>query len=105
RRAPSSSTHTCRLLVFKEHSHEAPCLRCVAASAAEKGDYEEPFSVRQQVFTTATPADSAGKPRYCRLPRLPRFPRAAVSAARKSGILGACNRSCKRFFDIAISDV
>jgi len=49
-RAPPSSTHTYRLLVFKEHSQEAPCFHRVAASAAEKRDYEEPFSFRQQVF-------------------------------------------------------
>ena len=47
---PTSSTHTYRLLVFKEHPQEAPCLHRVAASAAEKGNYEEPFSFRQQVF-------------------------------------------------------
>jgi len=50
---PPSSTHTYRLLVFKEHSQEAPCFHRVAASAAEKRDYEEPFSFRQQVFSTS----------------------------------------------------
>ncbi|WP_208459134.1 hypothetical protein, partial [Paraburkholderia phymatum] len=48
-RSPSS-THTYRLLVFKEHSQEAPCFHRVAASTAEKRDYEEPFSFRQPVF-------------------------------------------------------
>ncbi|WP_205812314.1 hypothetical protein, partial [Burkholderia sp. Ac-20365] len=41
---------TYRLLIFKEHSREAPCFHHVAASAAEKRDYEEPFSFRQPVF-------------------------------------------------------
>ncbi|WP_208525983.1 hypothetical protein, partial [Paraburkholderia hospita] len=49
-RAPPSSTHTYRLLIVKEHSREAPCFHHVAASAAEKRDYEEPFSLRQPVF-------------------------------------------------------
>ncbi|WP_217998147.1 hypothetical protein, partial [Paraburkholderia terrae] len=49
-RAPPSSTHTYRLLIVKEHSREAPCFHHVAASAAEKRDYEEPFSFRQPVF-------------------------------------------------------
>ena len=51
------SAHTYRLLVFKEHSlHTAqsqpsePCRFRVAASAAQKRDYEESFSPCQQVF-------------------------------------------------------
>ncbi|WP_205809686.1 hypothetical protein, partial [Burkholderia sp. Ac-20365] len=52
-RASPSSTHTYRLLIFKEHSREAPCFHHVAASAAEKRDYEEPFSFRQPVFLTS----------------------------------------------------
>ncbi|MEM5434682.1 hypothetical protein, partial [Paraburkholderia diazotrophica] len=35
-RAPSSSTHICRLLVFKEHPHEAPCLRCVCCISSRE---------------------------------------------------------------------
>ncbi|MBP0592947.1 hypothetical protein J8I87_25090, partial [Paraburkholderia sp. LEh10] len=48
-RSPSS-THTYRLLIFKEHSQEAPCFHRVAASAAEKRNYEEPFCCCQLVF-------------------------------------------------------
>ncbi|MEX3935477.1 hypothetical protein AB4Y32_27385, partial [Paraburkholderia phymatum] len=72
--------HTCRLLVFKEHSHEAPCLRCVAASAAEKGDYEEPSGIRQQVFASSLETPPTTPPRrFCRGPR-----RVAPQTARPS---------------------
>ncbi|WP_222946572.1 hypothetical protein, partial [Caballeronia sp. EK] len=48
-----SSAHTYRLLVFKEHIARPLPLQlpsCVAASAAEKRDYEESFSPCQQYF-------------------------------------------------------
>ncbi|WP_336599435.1 hypothetical protein, partial [Paraburkholderia bengalensis] len=63
-RAPPSSTHTYRLLIVKEHSQEAPCFHRVAASAAEKRDYEEPFCCRQPVFLTSlqNPVDSSTAP-------------------------------------------
>ncbi|WP_235028176.1 hypothetical protein, partial [Caballeronia choica] len=58
--ASPSSAHTYRLLVFKEHSQNPPepvsrrstgaLPFCVAASAAEKRDYEQRFAIRQQVF-------------------------------------------------------
>ncbi|WP_218642016.1 hypothetical protein, partial [Burkholderia sp. SRS-W-2-2016] len=50
----ASSAHTYRLLIFKDRFayFAAPwrCFVCVAASAAEKRDYEELSSNRQQVF-------------------------------------------------------
>ncbi|HWT38938.1 MAG TPA: hypothetical protein VN289_21810, partial [Paraburkholderia sp.] len=82
-RAPPSSTHTYRLLVFKEHSQEAPCFHRVAASAAEKGDYEEPFSFRQQVFLTSQPADSTGKPVNAGSPAFPASPAPRVRSAKE----------------------
>ncbi|MEM5372123.1 hypothetical protein V4C53_39725, partial [Paraburkholderia azotifigens] len=97
--------HTYRLLVFKEHSQEAPCFHRVAASAAEKRDYEEPFSFRQPVFLTSQPADSTGKPVNAGSPALLRFSRAALSAARKTGILDTCISTCKRFLNNSINDV
>ncbi|WP_250532522.1 hypothetical protein, partial [Caballeronia sp. AZ10_KS36] len=57
-----SSAHTYRLLVFKEQSAKtfyftvpstwlSTASSCVAASAAEKRDYEESFSPCQQLFS------------------------------------------------------
>ncbi|WP_343657296.1 hypothetical protein, partial [Paraburkholderia caribensis] len=94
---------TYRLLIVKEHSREAPCFHHVAASAAEKRDYEEPFSFRQPVFLTSQTADSTGKPRQCWLSRLPRLLRAALAAARKTGILDTCMRGCKWFLSDSIN--
>jgi hypothetical protein len=59
--ASPSSAHTYRLLIFKDrlriHHRSRTALQppgtasfCVAASAAEKRDYEESFSLRQQHF-------------------------------------------------------
>jgi hypothetical protein len=59
--ASPSSAHTYRLLIFKDrlriHHQNRAALQlpgtasfCVAASAAEKRDYEESFSLRQQYF-------------------------------------------------------
>ncbi|SEI76040.1 hypothetical protein SAMN05192539_10041, partial [Paraburkholderia diazotrophica] len=87
-RAPPSSTHICRLLVFKEHPHEAPCLRCVAASAAEKRDYAEPSGVRQQVFCIIA-SNPAGYTTAPFLPRPPPLCRATNRAPeRRTRILG-----------------
>ncbi|MBU9457629.1 hypothetical protein, partial [Burkholderia multivorans] len=48
----TSSAHTYRLLVFKEHVCEQIVLLSSAAlSAAEKRDYEHCFAVRQQLFS------------------------------------------------------
>ncbi|WP_310672546.1 hypothetical protein, partial [Burkholderia multivorans] len=48
----TSSAHTYRLLVFKEHVCEQIVLLISAAlSAAEKRDYEHCFAVRQQLFS------------------------------------------------------
>ncbi|WP_250529601.1 hypothetical protein, partial [Caballeronia sp. ATUFL_F1_KS4A] len=50
---PPSSAHTYRLLVFKEHIARQALLQlpsCVAASAAEKRDYEEPMTSPQAPF-------------------------------------------------------
>ena len=51
------SAHTYRLLVFKEHSlirlstfTPVPPVCCVAALAAEKRDYDQHHTLRQQVF-------------------------------------------------------
>jgi hypothetical protein len=49
-------------LIVKEHSQEAPCFHRVAASAAEKRDYEQPFCCRQLVFLTSQPVDFSRKP-------------------------------------------
>ncbi|MEC5409996.1 hypothetical protein VOM14_31185, partial [Paraburkholderia sp. MPAMCS5] len=54
----ASSAHTYRLLVFKDHSLTSrrppqppgTASFCVAASAAEKRDYEDSFSFRQLHF-------------------------------------------------------
>ncbi|WP_232430274.1 hypothetical protein, partial [Burkholderia ubonensis] len=47
----SSSAHTYRLLIFKERFCEKTVfLSSAALSAAEKGDYEHCFAVRQQLF-------------------------------------------------------
>ncbi|WP_232455225.1 hypothetical protein, partial [Burkholderia ubonensis] len=47
----SSSAHTYRLLIFKERFCEKTVFPGSAAlSAAEKGDYEHCFAVRQQLF-------------------------------------------------------
>ncbi|MBU9442143.1 hypothetical protein KTE62_10475, partial [Burkholderia multivorans] len=47
----TSSAHTYRLLVFKEHVCEQIVLLSSAAlSAAEKRDYEHCFAARQQFF-------------------------------------------------------
>ncbi|WP_232453375.1 hypothetical protein, partial [Burkholderia ubonensis] len=48
----SSSAHTYRLLIFKERVCEKHFvfLSSAALSAAEKGDYEHCFAVRQQLF-------------------------------------------------------
>ncbi|MDN7458700.1 hypothetical protein, partial [Burkholderia cenocepacia] len=46
----SSSAHTYRLLIFKEHvCEESEPLSSAAFSAAEKRDYEPCFAVRQQL--------------------------------------------------------
>ncbi|WP_250435278.1 MULTISPECIES: hypothetical protein, partial [unclassified Caballeronia] len=53
-----SSAHTYRLLVFKEHIARQALLQllsCVAASAAEKRDYEESFSLCQHYFSLSLP--------------------------------------------------
>jgi hypothetical protein len=60
RRASPSSAHTYRLLVFKDRFANSSLRRktsttgtasfCVAASAAEKRDYEEHLQDRQQFF-------------------------------------------------------
>ncbi|WP_217468659.1 hypothetical protein, partial [Paraburkholderia fynbosensis] len=55
----ASSAHTYRLLIFKDRSAHAQrplqppgtASFCVAASAAEKRDYEGSFSFRQQYFS------------------------------------------------------
>jgi hypothetical protein len=58
----ASSAHTYRLLIFKDrvrnhhpnrtcHSTTGTASFCVAASAAEKRDYEESFSFRQLHFS------------------------------------------------------
>ncbi|MDN8002704.1 hypothetical protein QZM96_06345, partial [Burkholderia multivorans] len=48
----TSSAHTYRLLVFKEHVCEQIVLLSSAAlSAAEKRDYEHCFAARQQLFS------------------------------------------------------
>ncbi|WP_227747087.1 hypothetical protein, partial [Paraburkholderia franconis] len=99
-RAPSSSTHICRLLVFKEHRTRRLAFVALLHQQQRNEIMKNlPASVNR-FFTTEEPADPAGKPHHYRLSRLSRFPRAAVSAARKSGILGACHHSCKRFFDV-----
>jgi hypothetical protein len=49
-------------LIFKEHSQEAPCFHRVAASAAEKRNYEEPSGFRQQVFLLPDPPTSLKNP-------------------------------------------
>jgi hypothetical protein len=67
--ASPSSAHTYRLLVVKDriacrtgfHYYRTVSFR-VAASAAEKRDYEELSLRRQQVFLTSSPAGIAAKP-------------------------------------------
>ncbi|WP_250523159.1 MULTISPECIES: hypothetical protein, partial [unclassified Caballeronia] len=57
-----SSAHTYRLLVFKEHIARQALLQlpsCVAASAAEKRDYEERFGSCQQEFEVSFSCRSA----------------------------------------------
>ncbi|WP_232448598.1 hypothetical protein, partial [Burkholderia ubonensis] len=50
-----SSAHTYRLLIFKERFCEKTVFPGSAAlSAAEKGNYEHCFAVRQQLFFTSS---------------------------------------------------
>src|SRR5258708_22014902 len=86
----ASSAHTYRLLIFKDRvrihyrNRTARCWHqstsqppgtasfCVAASAAEKRDYEELPLRRQQVFLTFSTRPLRAKPCHCWLSRLPR---------------------------------
>ncbi|WP_287189158.1 hypothetical protein, partial [Paraburkholderia sp.] len=101
----ASSAHTYRLLIFKDHvraHHPKPCPLStsgtaslhVAASAAEKRDYEERLLRRQQVFLTTPPAQRPAKPCPLWLPASPRL----LAKARKIEILATSHGPGKRYF-------
>ncbi|WP_250435224.1 MULTISPECIES: hypothetical protein, partial [unclassified Caballeronia] len=99
-----SSAHTYRLLVFKEHIARQALLQlpsCVAASAAEKRDYEERFGSCQQEFEVSFSCRSAPGAFYNLPPSTPPIPPSPASFAfiesRRNGILVSGIEERKRF--------
>ncbi|WP_250488289.1 MULTISPECIES: hypothetical protein, partial [unclassified Caballeronia] len=99
-----SSAHTYRLLVFKEHIARQALLQlpsCVAASAAEKRDYEERLGLCQQEFEVSFSCRSAPGAFYNLPPSTPPIPPSPASFAfiesRRNEILVSGIEERKRF--------